>query len=365
LAGEHLAWFLDRLPGGEHWRALVSRISQGLYLDIETTGGGPGRDALTVLGVLEEGIFHQWVWPQDMTEVNAMIRRAPFVGSFAGRGFDVPFLRRSVAGFPEPRAHIDLLSLARKAGIRGGLKGVEAYYGLERDEDVRGLRGLHAVSLWERAQGGDASARDILLRYNRADVEMLPLIAGFLCRDLLAACCPEAEEDLESLDRAAVGDLLESRLVRVDGGESPVPWLLAQSQHLRSLLGQDAVVVAIAGGTWVKLQGRFDCTCGFLREQDALLLTRAACPDLVILGEDMWEAQERFQQAGLEVHSQTLEDARKMLPGTFENLRSQLRGLGVRDLASKPDAALPALGLALVGLLHLDPQVGVSVATVA
>ena len=80
-----------------------------------------------------------------------------------------------------------LLPLARRAKIRGGLKGVERHYGLDRDEDVSGLRGIHAIYLWNQWRRGDAGALDRLLRYNRADVEMMPLVGERLCRDLLAA----------------------------------------------------------------------------------------------------------------------------------------------------------------------------------
>jgi uncharacterized protein YprB with RNaseH-like and TPR domain/predicted nuclease with RNAse H fold len=186
LQRQEYAFFLDRLDSGDHWRLLVQRWQSALYLDIETTGLSREFHSATVIGALWEGKFHQWVWPEPLGELFDLVRRAPLVVTFNGQRFDLPFLATQFAEFPKPRAHIDLLGTARAAEYSGGQKEVETLLGLQRDPSLEGVDGEQAVEFWCRTLYGDEASFHRLLRYNRADVEMLPQIAEQLCTKLLA-----------------------------------------------------------------------------------------------------------------------------------------------------------------------------------
>ncbi len=186
LRGQEYAFFLDRLDSSDHWRLLVQLWQQALYLDIETTGLSREYHSATVIGVLWEDKFYQWVWPEPLGELFELIRRAPLVVTFNGQRFDLPFLATQFAEFPKPRAHIDLLGTARAAEYAGGQKEVETLLGLQRDPSSEGVDGEQAVELWCQALYGDEVSFHRLLRYNRADVEMLPQLAEHLCTGLLA-----------------------------------------------------------------------------------------------------------------------------------------------------------------------------------
>lgn len=179
--------FLERLEAKDHWRVLASAPDEVLWLDIETTGIDPGHADVTVVGVQDAAGFSSYVRPDDFSALSARVEAAPLVGTYNGRAFDIPFLRARVPGFPRPRAHVDLVPLCRAAGRKGGQKAIERALGLARDEDLEGMAGGDAVKLWALHRAGKEGALELLLRYNRADVEMMPRIAVRVLRELAAA----------------------------------------------------------------------------------------------------------------------------------------------------------------------------------
>ena len=88
----------------------------------------------------------------------------------------MPFLA-SQSNLPEPRAHVDLLFLARALGLSGGQKVVEQLLGLHRPDEFSGFDGLEAAAA-ERRYGSKDSYRQ-LLEYNRLDVELMPQLQRF------------------------------------------------------------------------------------------------------------------------------------------------------------------------------------------
>ena len=160
---------------------LGSTLKEALYLDIETTGLSADLHYVTVVGGLYRGKFRQWTWPEPLDELKTLVNAAPLVVTFNGQRFDVPFLRAKALLPAPPRAHVDLLYIARAAGLAGGQKAVEEKLGLVRDDDVRGIDGAEAVGSWCSALYGNPQSYTRLLRYNRTDVEMMPRIAARLC----------------------------------------------------------------------------------------------------------------------------------------------------------------------------------------
>src|SRR2546426_10588072 len=57
---------------------------------------------------------------------------------------------------------------------------------MERTEKTRDIRGYDAVKLWRRFERGDEDALDVLLEYNRQDVENLVPLMHHAYRNLRA-----------------------------------------------------------------------------------------------------------------------------------------------------------------------------------
>ena len=177
-------YFLELLRPSDHWRLFESTFNEALYLDIETTGLSFDLHYITVVGALYEGKFYQWTWPEPLDELAALIQSASLVVTFNGKRFDIPFLQAKAPAIPTPRAHIDLLYSVRALGIKGGQKAAEIALGLRRDDDILAIDGLEAVACWCSGLYGDSRSYHRLLRYNRADVEMMPELGRRLCEKL-------------------------------------------------------------------------------------------------------------------------------------------------------------------------------------
>jgi uncharacterized protein YprB with RNaseH-like and TPR domain/predicted nuclease with RNAse H fold/adenylate kinase family enzyme len=180
------AFFLSSLRPSDHWRLLPNSIDDALFLDIETTGLSRNHHYITVIGAMYHGAFYQWTWSQSLDQLAELIAEAPLVITFNGSRFDLPFVRDQLPQLPSPRAHIDLLYSSRAAGFEGGQKDLEIKLGLGRASELVGFDGLEAVAAWCGGLYGDAEQYTRLLKYNRADVEMLPRIAKALTTKLVS-----------------------------------------------------------------------------------------------------------------------------------------------------------------------------------
>jgi uncharacterized protein YprB with RNaseH-like and TPR domain len=111
------------------------------------------------------------------------VRRDGLILVYGGRKFDVAMMRKVYDGAPLPERFADLLDLARRMRLRGGLKAAERSLGIRRDPRIAGLRGRDAIALWARFEtGGEQGiwALADLIAYNRADTVNL-----FALRDRL------------------------------------------------------------------------------------------------------------------------------------------------------------------------------------
>jgi uncharacterized protein YprB with RNaseH-like and TPR domain len=114
------------------------------------------------------------------------LQRFRLISTFNGAGFDLRFLRTTFPGLALPPIHVDLRPTTRKLGLTGGLKAIEAAFGLERNSAIRDLSGYDAVILWRKHLRGDRRALELLIEYNRADVVHLKTILE-ICYDRLAS----------------------------------------------------------------------------------------------------------------------------------------------------------------------------------
>jgi uncharacterized protein YprB with RNaseH-like and TPR domain len=143
-------------------------------LDIETSW----QRQITIIGVYREGEgTTQLVSPAFQADhVRDLLNGIDLLFTYNGSGFDLPVIERDLGVKIAPACrHRDLMWDCRKRKIRGGLKGAEKFLGIHRDTE--GLTGLDAMNLWRSHQEGRTESLEILLRYNREDVENLAILA--------------------------------------------------------------------------------------------------------------------------------------------------------------------------------------------
>jgi hypothetical protein len=176
-------YFDRRMPSAESWRLYRDFCERAVFLDIETTGLG-GEAYTTMCGTLDREGFHAFVRGENLDELPGYLDGFDLVVSFNGRAFDVPFLRREFGpGLLARAAHMDLLHVLRRLGLRGGLKRIEQALGVGRPSALSTLDGRDAVVLWNMAQEGEPEALETLVRYNAEDVLVLPRLAALAVTD--------------------------------------------------------------------------------------------------------------------------------------------------------------------------------------
>lgn len=181
LAAGDACWFGDRLTPAEQWRLFPHFRHKAAYVDIETTGLSRDDDVITTIALYDGERVRTYVRGANLEAFADDILPYTLLITWNGRGFDAPLLRR---GLRIPldtsgcMAHLDLLPVYRKLGLRGGLKGVEQALGIDREE-LDGVDGWAAVRLWrEYERNGDKRVLETLLAYNAADVLSLEYLAG-------------------------------------------------------------------------------------------------------------------------------------------------------------------------------------------
>lgn len=168
----------QRVRGGKHsWRWLESLRERAVYLDIETTGGAAGYDAVTVIACYDGREARCFVRDVDLGEFPLYVSEFDLIVTYNGGTFDLPYL---AAQFPQlrlPPVHLDLRYPLANLGYKGGLKSIEQQTGLCREDDLCGVDGWTAVLLWDRHLRGDRRALPTLLRYAVEDVLALEPLA--------------------------------------------------------------------------------------------------------------------------------------------------------------------------------------------
>jgi len=185
-----LSWFLRSWPERELWRLWAGFCppEKIALVDIETTGLTPGYDQITVIGLADTVSARAFVAgrPQPGDEgldaFRLAIRAYDLLVTFNGASFDVPFIVKHFrdASFHFEQPHLDLLPLARALGLSGGLKDMEKQVGISRPEDIKGIRGMEAITLWGAWKAGDAAAYKRLTTYCKADCTNLQEFARIL-----------------------------------------------------------------------------------------------------------------------------------------------------------------------------------------
>ena len=163
-------FFGPLLPSNETWRA-YPHFKKIAYVDIETTGLAPETDYMTVVGLYNGKRVHSYIHGQNLDDFARDISDYELIVTFNGSVFDLPFIRKSFKGLKLPKLHIDLRFLLASLNVTGGLKKIEQKFGMEREDDLKGMTGYDAVLLWQAyKKKNDGAALDKLIRYNAADI---------------------------------------------------------------------------------------------------------------------------------------------------------------------------------------------------
>ncbi len=179
-------YFSTCLKPRDHWRLFGTFKSRALYLDIETTGEPPNEGEITVVGLYRDREMVSLVQGDGLTEhrLNQEFARSDLLVTFFGSVFDLPYLRAKFPGLRREPPHFDLCFAARRLGLTGGLKRIEAVMDIHRAGDIQGLDGWEAVRLWNAWRSGEAASLHRLLRYNEADTRNLEPLAELMFRRL-------------------------------------------------------------------------------------------------------------------------------------------------------------------------------------
>ena len=155
------------------------------YIDIETTGFIGGRSCPTVVGIAVDfpgdwsttQLVGNCITPDAVLHV---LEGVTTIYTFNGSSFDLPFLAwKPGVDLRHRFEHRDLMRASRRAGLKGGLKAIEKALGIARN--LPDMSGSDAVLLWEKyRRENNRDALDMLLEYNREDVENLHVLRNIL-----------------------------------------------------------------------------------------------------------------------------------------------------------------------------------------
>lgn len=149
------------------------------YLDIETSFSRK----ITVIGIHRPGLgTTQLVRPETRPDrLLEALDGASRLVTFNGTCFDLPVIRGELGvDLKTAFDHFDLRYACARHGLKGGLKRIELLLGISRETE--GVDGWAAMRLWELWRQGDRGSLDVLLAYNREDIENLPLLEARLSK---------------------------------------------------------------------------------------------------------------------------------------------------------------------------------------
>lgn len=150
-----------------------------LYLDIETTGLSPTNNNITIIGLLCNGTFQQFIENINLhaylvDEFILQYLPTEIVG-YNSNNFDIPFMTAFGIETLDNLKQVDLMYKCHNLDIKGGLKKAEKILGIERKYEP--LNFFQQKALWKKwINNNDHEALDRLLKYNKEDICNLPLL---------------------------------------------------------------------------------------------------------------------------------------------------------------------------------------------
>lgn len=185
LLADDAVFFASCLPKSEHWRAYDFFKDASACLDIEVNEHGVVT-VVTVADKFESRVLVRG-YNLDAASLRGALQGVKLLVTYNGGAFDLPRLHKEF-GFSFKGLHVDLRTVAARLGYVGGLKDLEAFYGIRREYEQEyrlKLKGGDPALLYRMWCGsGDEYYLDLLLKYNEADAYHLSLLAGKLIKAL-------------------------------------------------------------------------------------------------------------------------------------------------------------------------------------
>jgi uncharacterized protein YprB with RNaseH-like and TPR domain len=167
LCGAIKNWTILNIEG-----SLREKIKPLEYLDIETTGLDRYFNDITTIALYDGQATKTYVQGQNLNDFVDDIQKYKVIVTYNGKCFDILFIENHFK-IQLNHAQIDLRYILQSLGFRGGLKGCELQFGIDRG-DLKDIDGFFAVLLWNEYQRtGNQKALDTLLAYNVQDTVTL------------------------------------------------------------------------------------------------------------------------------------------------------------------------------------------------
>ncbi len=176
LQDEDYDYFVGKLPPKEMWRLYPQCRETCCFLDVEVDSAG----SIILVGVSDYFHTNFFVKGINLTkkQLEKELDQYQLIITFNGSAFDLPKLTKQFA--VSNKAHIDLKPLCASLGLTGGLKDIEKRLNLKRPPHLYG----NPISLWKSFKAsGDKEYLDLLIEYNREDVENLKLIIEWVYKN--------------------------------------------------------------------------------------------------------------------------------------------------------------------------------------
>lgn len=173
LKNNDIEYYINNLDKKDYYRVAFSYPKKVMFLDIETTGLSKVYSYITMIGWYKNGVYKCWLHGNSFDKLIKDLLDVEIVITFNGTLFDLPFIgvkQEELHYVLKSKAHIDLRFLAKRYNYTGGQKKIEDELGFVRPNDMEGIDGKEAVSLWYRFLKGDKGALDKLVFYNYNDI---------------------------------------------------------------------------------------------------------------------------------------------------------------------------------------------------
>lgn len=158
------------------------------YLDIEATGLSPTNNEVTIVGILIQDTagevyeFKQYVKGinLDRFEIRKFLEyhNVHYLVGYNSNKFDIPFLAKNdnmCCEFLYDYDTIDLMRIAHKLQLKGGLKKLEKVFGIERKYEPLSFH--EQMKLWKAWENHcHLDSLDRYKYYNEEDVKWLPTV---------------------------------------------------------------------------------------------------------------------------------------------------------------------------------------------
>ncbi len=166
------------MPPKELWRLYPLVREECCFLDLEIDG----RGIMTVVGISNYFTSNFFVRGVNLEKalIEKELQKFKAIITFNGSSFDLPKLKKQL-DVNLNYLHIDLKPLCVNLGLRGGLKEIERQLNLKRPQHLYG----NPIELWKAFHAsGDREWLQLLLDYNREDIENLKLIMEKVYKEL-------------------------------------------------------------------------------------------------------------------------------------------------------------------------------------